>query len=100
MGNHSSRRSAPAPRRRLVSREELETKERQLREAQAVAHIGSWEWNVVTDTVTWSDELYRLFGLEPDSRPITFATYLGWIHPDDRTRVRRAVEQEIGRAHV
>ncbi len=62
-------------------------------EAQEVAHIGSWEWNIAADRITWSDELFRLFGLEPVPE-MAYASYLRHIHPDDRERV----EQRLSRA--
>jgi PAS domain S-box-containing protein len=55
-----------------------------LEHAQAVAHIGSWEWDVAADKITWSTELYRIFGLEPRSFSATFQSYLTYLHPDDR----------------
>jgi PAS domain S-box-containing protein len=64
-----------------------------LAEAQEVAHIGSWEWNIAANRVTWSDELYRIYGLEPQSVGITYETYLELVHPGDRESVRRAVER-------
>jgi PAS domain S-box-containing protein len=66
-----------------------------LGEAQALAHIGSWEWDIRRDVVTWSDELYRVFGRSPGSGPVTYFSYLEHIHPDDRT----FVDQAITRAH-
>ena len=55
-------------------------------EAQAVAHIGSWEWNLAADRITWSDELFRLYGMAPVPG-MTSASYLEQIHPEDRPRV-------------
>ncbi|HLF69619.1 MAG TPA: PAS domain S-box protein, partial [Actinomycetota bacterium] len=67
-----------------------------LAEAQQKAHLGNWEWDVIGDYVVWSDELYRLFGLEPGSIEIGYDTYLRLIHPDDQSRadsvVRTAME--------
>jgi len=71
--------------------------ERQLSAAQQIAHIGSWEWDVATNTVSWSDELYRIYGLEPQSCGITFESFLGRVHPDDRDRVRREVTAALER---
>jgi PAS domain S-box-containing protein len=62
-----------------------------LREAQEVAHLGSWEWDMAADRVTWSDELYRIYGLAPQSVEITYERYLERIHPDDRERVNAIV---------
>jgi PAS domain S-box-containing protein len=66
-----------------------------LAEAQEVAHIGSWEWDITADRVTWSDELYRIYGLEPQSVGITYERYLERIHPDDREAVREAVGRAL-----
>lgn len=72
------------------ARDEIKQRERQLAEAQEVAHLGSWEWDVSTNTVLWSDELYRIFGLAPQQQEMTYAAYLERVHPDDRERVRQA----------
>lgn len=64
-----------------------------LNEAQKLAHIGSWEWDIERNRVTWSDELYRIYGLEPQESEVTFESYLERIHPDDRDLVRENVEQ-------
>lgn len=74
------------------TRELLRRRERQLEEAQRVAHLGSWEWDIPADTVTWSSELYRIFGLEPESIQVTYEGYLERVHPEDRERVRRIVD--------
>lgn len=52
-------------------------------DAQQVARLGTWEWNVATGECLWSSMLYELFGVEPDT-PIGYAEYLSLIHPDDR----------------
>jgi PAS domain S-box-containing protein len=65
----------------------LELSEMQLAEAQKVAHIGSWEWDVPASTVTWTDELFRLYGLEPGSIKVDDEAFLERLHPDDRERV-------------
>jgi PAS domain S-box-containing protein len=67
----------------------------QLADAQRLAHIGSWEWDIPTDTVTWSDEKYRLMGMEPQEVPVTYASFLNCLHPDDRARVDQAVQQAL-----
>ena len=67
-----------------------------LSEAQALAHIGSWEWDIRRDVVTWSDELYRVFGRSPGSGPVTYHSYLDHIHPDDRTFVDQAITRAFG----
>jgi PAS domain S-box-containing protein len=67
-----------------------------LGEAQSLAHIGSWEWDMRRDVVSWSDELYRIFGREPALGPLHYDGYLELVHPDDRDftdeTVRHAAE--------
>jgi len=71
-----------------------ESMESQLAEAQALARMGSWEWWIREDRIRWSDEMYRVYGLEPGS-PITLETYLARIHPDDRAGSREAVQASL-----
>jgi PAS domain S-box-containing protein len=78
----------------MVSRESVE---RQLATAQQITHIGSWEWDVRANVVTWSDELYRIYGLEPGSCEITFEGFLSRVHPDDRERTVREVRGSLAR---
>ena len=74
---------------------ELRRRERQLGHTQRLAHLGSWNWEVATNTVTWSDELYRIYGLDPSTSPATFAGYLAFVHPEDRERVQAAISSAL-----
>jgi PAS domain S-box-containing protein len=69
-------------RRRLS--DELRRREEQLAEAQRVAHLGSWEWDIGADVLEWSDEMYRIFQLSPEQFDGTLDSYLALVHPDDR----------------
>jgi diguanylate cyclase (GGDEF)-like protein/PAS domain S-box-containing protein len=73
----------------------FETTGDQLREAQAVAKVGIWEWDIATNQVRWSDELYRIFGLSPQAFPGTFEGYLAAVHPDDRAMVTAGVDRSL-----
>ncbi len=75
--------------RRLI--ETLERREQQLATAQAIAKIGSWEWDVVQDRTLWSDELFRLYGIDPAQFGGDYEAFLEFIHPEDRDHVRNAV---------
>jgi PAS domain S-box-containing protein len=77
---------------RSEAQHELVAANASLAEAQEVAHLGSWEWDIGSDRVAWSDELYRLWGLEPQSVALTYERYLDSVHPADRDRVRTIVE--------
>ena len=74
----------------------LAASEARLKEAQHVAHVGSWEWRVADNRVRWSDELYRIYGADPGDFVPTYEGFLSRIHPADmdhtRTVIRRAVE--------
>ena len=78
----------------LLSRDLLESKAR-LEEAQRVAHVGHWDWNLETGEVIWSDETYRIFGFKPQERPMDIATVSGLVHPDDREALYREVDVEV-----
>ncbi len=74
-----------AERRRAA--EKLEENRRFLLEAQQVAHLGIWEWDIAKNVVTWSDELYKIYGLNPAEFAASYEAFLERIHPDDRERV-------------
>jgi PAS domain S-box-containing protein len=59
--------------------------------AQQIAHMGSWEWDVVTNESFCSDELYRIHGLEPQQYALTFEGFLELVHPEDREFVKKSV---------
>jgi PAS domain S-box-containing protein len=75
-----------------TSRQEIRHTLHQLTEAQHLAHIGSWEWNVPTNTIEWSDELYRIYGRERGNFETTFNTYMNFIHPADSDRVNEIIQ--------
>ena len=74
------------------AQEQLRHRERQLAEAQQIAHLGSWEWVRRVDSVQWSDEMYRIAGREP-GEPVTYEEYLDLVHPSDRDRYEGQVRQ-------
>lgn len=65
----------------------------QLDEAQRLAHIGSWEWDVTADRVEWSDEMFRIFGLQHEDFKGSYLNYLEYVHPDDKQRVDGIIKQ-------
>jgi len=73
------------------AREALQRSERQLAEAQRIAHLGSWEWDIVRGDLQWSNEVYRIFGVRPHEFGGTYVAFLALVHPDDRDAVAQAV---------
>src|SRR5580692_6654441 len=74
---------------------DLQESKASLEEAQRVAHVGSWVWDLEKNQVTCSDEYYRIFGLVPRKGPIDIATVREMIHPDDREYVFQIAEDSI-----
>ena len=73
---------------RKVAEKALRQSEQHLVDAQAIAHLGSWEWDFQTGRSTWSDENYRLLGYEPGSVAPSYDSWINRIYPDDRSRVQ------------
>ncbi len=78
----------------LVSRDLQESKAK-LEEAQRITHVGYWQWDLITNGVTWSDETYRIYGLRPQEFPVDLATVREKIHPEDWEVVSRALEEAL-----
>ncbi|HTA65928.1 MAG TPA: EAL domain-containing protein [Xanthomonadaceae bacterium] len=72
--------------------EDLLHHQNMLDEAQQAARMGSWEWEIASNKVTWSSELYRIYGLDPGQYAATFEGYLALVHPLDRTRVQGIIQ--------
>jgi PAS domain S-box-containing protein len=80
---------------RKLAEARLAESELGLATAQKLAHIGSWSWDVARNRVTWSDELFRIYGLVPQSRPMSYENYLELVHPEDRTLVEEIVSRSF-----
>src|SRR4051794_19657671 len=73
----------------------LERRLGELAEARRGAHIGSFEWGGADNRVSWSDELYRIYGLDPTMSTGDFDSFVERVHPDDRAMVRATVERSL-----
>ena len=82
------------PTRSSMYRDLQESKAR-LEEAQRIAHVGHWEWDLETDVVIWSDETYRIFGLKPQEHSMDLATVRSMVHPEDRESLYRGVDEDL-----
>lgn len=76
---------------RKRAKEAVRASEARLANAQRIAHIGNWDWDIVAGELHWSDEIYRIFGFEPQEFGATYEAFLATIHPDDRAKVEQAV---------
>jgi hypothetical protein len=56
--------------------------------AQELAHMGDYDWEIATDTNTWSDQLFRIYGLEPGAFSPTYERFMSMVHPDDQERIQ------------
>jgi PAS domain S-box-containing protein len=74
---------------------DLQQSNARLEEAQRVAHVGHWEWDLETDVVVWSDETYRIFGLSPQERPMDLATVRAMVHSEDRDSLYAGVDEDL-----
>ncbi|WP_166207068.1 bifunctional diguanylate cyclase/phosphodiesterase [Cognatiluteimonas telluris] len=75
--------------------EALHLSESRLEEAQRLAHLGSWNWDLATQVLSWSDELCRIYGVDPEHHVPGFEDFLARVHDDDRERVRGIVSQAL-----
>lgn len=80
---------------RVQAEELLQRKSAHLAEAQRLAHIGSWELDMLTGKLSWSDEIYRLFEIDQEQFGATYEAFLEAIHPDDRDAVNRAFSDSL-----
>jgi diguanylate cyclase (GGDEF)-like protein/PAS domain S-box-containing protein len=76
-----------------VAEARIRASETALKEAQQLAQLGSWSWDLTSGEVTWSQELYRIFGLAPEEQKASLDMFQRLLHPDDRHRVLELVER-------
>jgi sigma-54 dependent transcriptional regulator, acetoin dehydrogenase operon transcriptional activator AcoR len=77
------------------SKNAIQRSEKRLKEAERIANIGHWELNLVTNTLYWSDEIYRIFDSNPQEFGATYEAFLDAVHPDDRNTVDKAYKDSI-----
>jgi two-component system sensor histidine kinase/response regulator len=80
---------------RATAQAEIAKSNRLLSESQRIAHIGSFEWDLATGQIDWTDECYQLHGVDRESFELTVETAMGCIHPDDRQDVQDWLEVQL-----
>ncbi|MEX0815697.1 MAG: PAS domain S-box protein, partial [Dongiaceae bacterium] len=73
----------------------LRESEARLVNAQRIARLGNWDWDIVANWLLWSDEIYRIFGLQPNVFGASYEAFLETVHPEDREAVRQAVDEAL-----
>ena len=74
---------------------ELRASEARLNDAQRIAHVGNWELDLAHNVLVWSDEIYRMFEIDPGAFGASYEAFLDTIHPDDRDLVNRAYTESV-----
>jgi PAS domain S-box-containing protein len=80
---------------RKRAEEKLRRSEHSLAEAQRMAHLGNWELDLANNTLEWSDEIYRVFEIDPERFGASYEAFLDAIHPDDRNMVNKAYTESV-----
>lgn len=75
--------------------ERLLRNQAQLTEAQRLAHLGSWELDLASDVLVWSEEIYRIFEIDPSAFGASYDAFLNAIHPEDRARVHYTYSESV-----
>lgn len=100
--NNSARSSVLFAGIDITNRKQMELQlihsENRLLVSQKIAHIGSWEWNIETGELTWTDEIYRIFGQKPQEYTPTYEKFVQMVHPEDRDSVIQAVNASVANA--
>jgi len=78
----------------LLERKVME-RTKDLSDAQRIAQMGNWVWDIVSDNLSWSDEVYRIFGFQPQEFEATYEQFLRSIHPDDRESIETAIKKTM-----
>lgn len=75
--------------------EKLRRSEQGLMEAQRIAHLGNWNLDLASNTLSWSDEIFRIFEIDPNKFGASYGAFLNAIHPDDREMVNKAYTESL-----
>jgi PAS domain S-box-containing protein len=82
---------------RKLAEEAMRRSEAYLAEAQRLSHTGSWAWNVRTGALFWSQEIFRIYGYDPQETGPTWEQFLRRVHPEDRAQIEQRAKIETAR---
>jgi PAS domain S-box-containing protein len=80
---------------RKKAEENLKASEQMLNQSQQLTHIGSWEWDIASDFIYWSDELYRIYGIHDRTKKLSFETFLTLNDEHDKARVQKVISTAV-----
>jgi len=78
-----------------ITSKEINELNHKLNEAQAIVHLGSWEWTIKTNELWWSDEIYNIFYLNKNNTKLSYEIFESYIHKDDKKIVQKAISNSI-----
>ena len=87
--------STPQVQADIPAAEKLRRIQQNLDETQRLSLLGSWEWDIASGTLSWTDQTFRNFGMEPRAIAPTFEEYVDRLHPDDRELVTSTVQTAV-----
>lgn len=79
----------------ILRRQQADDSATKLARAQEIGRLGSWEWDIADDTIQWSDEILRIYGISRQQGALTYEGYMKLIHPDDREMQRKTIERAL-----
>lgn len=82
---------------RYKAHQKLKKNQNQLAAAQKIALLGSWEWSMKNNSLKWSDELCRIYGIKKEKTPSTYEEWMQYVHPGDRDRVDNIIQGAFGK---
>jgi signal transduction histidine kinase/DNA-binding response OmpR family regulator len=80
---------------RKISEKALQESEKRLLISQRIAHVGTWDWDIVRDSLVWSEEMFRIFRLLPGEWTPSYAAFLDRVHGEDREKVEAAIRRSL-----
>lgn len=79
--------------------EQLKQSEMLLAKAQRLAHLGSWEWELEQNKITWSEEMHRIYGVPPEEDEMTYEGVMAYTHPEDRPILHQFIQNSLATKH-